>query len=149
MQLIGHSLRMHFIRQQTIGPEVTQADGYWLVPPNTSWTVRNAPNNGSLWFPCNIKGTIMPCCKLNGKNVKPLKTKSNSGTLTILTEPNEEIRMGFAGPLTFRENRDDYNILVTVDRLTRYHMRKYIKLWFWNCAWKFRKISAFTVYHAL
>ena len=76
---------------------------------------------------CNIKGTIMPCCILNGKNVKPLKTKSNSGTLTILTEPNKEIPMGFAGPLTFRENRDDYNILVTVDRLTRYPVRKYIK----------------------
>ena len=37
--------------------------------------------------------------------------------------------MDFAGPLSFCEHKDDYNIIVTVDRLTRYPHAKVYK----NC----------------
>ena len=57
---------------------------------------------------------------INGKNLKPLQAKSKLGNLPILTEPDSGNRMDFASPLAFREQKDDYYILVTVDCLTRY-----------------------------
>ena len=68
----------------------------------------------------------MPVCLNNGKNLKAFENKSQLGELPKLSEPNEEIQMDFAGPLTFREHKDDYYLLVTVDCLTRYpHARLY------------------------
>ena len=84
-------------------------------------------------FPCiqrdvTYKSQSCPDCIKNCKNLKTLQTKSKLGNFLILTEPNEEIQLDFAGPLTFPEHKDDYYILVTVDRLTRYPLRKYIKI---------------------
>ena len=66
-----------------------------------------------IWFPCSHRDVTYnaqtcPDCIKTGKNLKPLQAKSKLGTLPILTEPNEEIQMDFAGPLTFREHKDDY-----------------------------------------
>ena len=79
-------------------------------------------------------------CIDKGKNLKPLITKNNLGTLTTLVETNEEIQMDFAGPIPYKNNiwtiyehknniwtkyeyknntQNNY-ILVTVDRLSRY-----------------------------
>ena len=68
-------------------------------------------------------------CIRNGKNLKAIQTKSQLGTLPKLIEHNEEIQMDCAGPLSFREHKDDYYILVTVDHLTRYPHAKVFK----NC----------------
>ena len=40
--------------------------------------------------------------------------------LPKLSEPNEEVQLDFAGPIPFREHKQNYYILVSVDRLTRY-----------------------------
>ena len=40
--------------------------------------------------------------------------------LPKLTEPNEEVQIDFAGLIRFREHKQNYYILVSVDRLTRY-----------------------------
>ena len=42
------------------------------------------------------------------------------GTLSELTEPNEENQMDFAGPIPFKNNTQNNHILVTVDRLSRF-----------------------------
>ena len=78
-----------------------------------------------IWFPCihrdvTYKAQSCPDCIKSGKNLKAIQNKSQLGELPKLSEPNEEIQMDFAGPLTFREHKDDYYILVTVDRLTIY-----------------------------
>ena len=75
-----------------------------------------------IWFPWDVtyKAQSCPDCINNGKNLKAIQNKSQLGELPNLSEPNKEIQMDFAGPLTFREQKDVYYILVTVDRLTRY-----------------------------
>ena len=47
--------------------------------------------------------------------------------LPNLTEPNEEVLLDFAGPLPFREHKQSYYILVSVDRLTHYPNAKVLK----------------------
>ena len=37
-----------------------------------------------------------------------------------LTEPNEEVQMDFAGPIPFGEHKQNYHILLSVDRLIRF-----------------------------
>ena len=87
-----------------------------------------------IWFPrihrdVTYKAQSCQDCIKNGKNLKAIHTKSQLGSLPPLSEPNEEIQMDFAGPIQFREHKDDYFILVTVDRLTRYPHAKVYK----NC----------------
>ena len=87
-----------------------------------------------IWFPrihrdVTYKAQSCSDCIKNGKILKAIQTKSQLGTLPKLIEPKEEIQMDFAGPLSFREHKDDYYILVTVDRLTRYPHVKVFK----NC----------------
>ena len=88
----------------------------------------------SIWLPrihrdVTYKAQSCSDCIRNGRSLKAILTKSQLGTLTKLNEPKEEIQMDFAGPLSFREHKDDYYILVTVDRLTRYPHAKVYK----NC----------------
>ena len=76
-----------------------------------------------VWLPCILRDVTYktqscPNCIKNGKNFNPIQSKSNLGTLPNIK--NEKIQMDFAAPLTFREHKDDYYILVTVDFLTRY-----------------------------
>ena len=78
-----------------------------------------------MWFLCinrdvTFKAQPCPDCIKNYNNPKPLQFKSDLGTLLISFEPNEDIQMDFAGPLTFCKHKDDYYLLPTVDRLTRY-----------------------------
>ena len=47
-------------------------------------------------------------------------SKQNLGKLPTLEEPNEELQMDFAGPIPFRSHVDNYYILVTVDRYSRF-----------------------------
>ena len=54
------------------------------------------------------------------KNLKPIAPKKSLGILPKLSEPNEEVQLDFAGPIPFREHKQNCYILVSVDRLTRY-----------------------------
>ena len=73
-------------------------------------------------IPSEIVAKAQACrsCTDKGKNLKPLISKSQLGSLPPLTEPNQEIQMDFAGPIPFKENTQNNYILVTVDRLSRY-----------------------------
>ena len=78
-----------------------------------------------IWYPhihSEIVAQAQSCrhCIDKGKNLKPIITKNNIGTLGKLTEPNEEIQMDFAGPIPFKNNSQNNYILVTVDRLSRF-----------------------------
>ena len=69
-----------------------------------------------IWFPrihrdVTYKAQSRSDCIRNGENLKAIQTKSKLGTLPKLIERNEEIQMDFAGPLSFREHKDDYYIL--------------------------------------
>ena len=59
-------------------------------------------------------------CIDKGKNLKPIVARNNLGTLSELSEPNEEIQMDFAGPIPFKNNTQNKYILVTVHRLSRF-----------------------------
>ena len=77
-----------------------------------------------VWFPrihrdVTTKAQSCGDCIKKGKNLKPLITKNSLGTLPKLTEPNEEFQLDFAGPIPFREQKQNY-ILVSLDRLTRF-----------------------------
>ena len=78
-----------------------------------------------VWFPRihrEVTAKAQSCgdCIKKGKNLKPLTPKNSLGTLPKLSEPNEEVQLDFAGPIPIREHKQNYYILVSVDRLTRY-----------------------------
>ena len=80
---------------------------------------------GLVWFPRihrEITAKAQSCgdCIKKGKNLKPVAPKKSLGILPKLSEPNEEIQIDFAGPIPFREHKQNYYVLVSVDRLTRY-----------------------------
>ena len=78
-----------------------------------------------VWFPRihrDVTAKAQSCtdCIKKGKNLKALFPKQSVGMLPKLTEPKEEVQIDFAGPIPFREHKQYYYILVSVDRLTRY-----------------------------
>ena len=78
-----------------------------------------------VWFPrihkdVTTKAQSCGDCIKKGKNLKPVLTKQSLGMLPQLTEPNKEAQLDFAGPIPFREHKQNYQILVSVDLLTRY-----------------------------
>ena len=79
-----------------------------------------------IWFP-QIHRTIAlraeNCkqCLDQGKNLKPIISKSKLGTLPKLSEPNEELQIDFAGPIIDKKNNNnEHYILAAVDRFSRY-----------------------------
>ena len=79
-----------------------------------------------IWFP-QIHRTIAlraeNCkqCLDQGKNLKPIISKSELGTLPKLSEPNEELQLDFAGPIVDTKNiNNEHYILAAVDRFSRY-----------------------------
>ena len=79
-----------------------------------------------IWFP-QIHRTIAlraeNCkqCLDQGKNLKPIITKSELGTLPKLSEPNEELQIDFAGTIVDTKiNNNEHYILAAVDRFSRY-----------------------------
>ena len=78
-----------------------------------------------VWFPIiyrEVTAKAQSCgdCSRKGKNLKPMAPKNSLGILPKLSEPNEKVQLDFAGPIPFREHKQNYYILVSVDRLTRY-----------------------------
>ena len=78
-----------------------------------------------IWFPCihrSLTSKAQACeeCTKQGKNLQPLMSKQNLGKLLTLEEPNDELQMDFAGPILFSNHADNYYILVTVDRYSRF-----------------------------
>ena len=77
------------------------------------------------WFPCihrslTSKAQSFGECTKQGKNLNSILPKQDSGTLPLLSEPNEELQMDFAGPILFKNYTDNYYILVSVDRFSRF-----------------------------
>ena len=78
-----------------------------------------------VWFPRihrEVTAKAQSCgdCIGKGKNLKPIAPEKSYGMLPKLSEPNEEVQLDFAGPIPFREHKQNHYILVSVDQLTRY-----------------------------
>ena len=78
-----------------------------------------------VWFPCihrSLTSKAQSCEERTkqGKNLKPMLPKQNLGNRPTLSEPNEELQMDFAGPIPFKNHIDNYYILVSVDRYSRF-----------------------------
>ena len=57
-------------------------------------------------------------CTTTGKNLKAIIPRHKYVDLPTLSEPNEQVQLDFAGPIT-HDNKDT-NVLVTIDRYFRY-----------------------------
>ena len=83
-------------------------------------------SSGNLvWFPSiyrSLTSKAQACdeCTKQGKNLKSIIPKRNLGKLPKFSEPNEALQMDFAGPIPFRNHTDNYYILVSVDRYSRF-----------------------------
>ena len=60
-----------------------------------------------VWFPCihrSLTSKAQSCeeCTKQRKNLKPIIPKQDLGELPPFSEPNEELQMAFAGPITFK-----------------------------------------------
>ena len=61
-----------------------------------------------------------PSGRVSGKNIVTQILSTEKNNLEILTEPNQEIQLDFAGPIKSKTRGDVY-ILVTVDRFRKPH----------------------------
>ena len=65
------------------------------------------------------KAETCPCCRDAGKNIITQIPSTEKNNLEILTEPNQEIQLDFAGPIKSKTRGDVY-ILVAVDRFSKW-----------------------------
>ena len=78
-----------------------------------------------IWYPHNHSEIVAQAqsCRHSidkGKNLKPIIAGNSLGTLSELSEPNEEFQMDFAGTIPFKKYTQNNYISVTVDRLSRF-----------------------------
>ena len=73
-------------------------------------------------IPRSLTSKAQACdeCTKQGTNLKTIIPKQDLGKLPTLSEPNEELQMDFAGPIPFCNHTDNYYILVSVDRYSRF-----------------------------
>ena len=83
-----------------------------------------------VWFP-PIHRTIVQMaqnwkqCTEQGKNLKPILGENSSFQTEPAVEPNEEVKLDFAGPLPDELNRDAY-ILVAIDKWSKFPTAKVV-----------------------
>ena len=70
---------------------------------------------------CEIheKAESCPSCRAAGKNLITQIPSTEKNNLDILTKPNQEIQLDFAGPIK-SETRGDVYILVAIDRFSKW-----------------------------
>ena len=86
-----------------------------------------------VWFRCihqSLTSKAQSCeeCTKQGKNLKPILTKQQLGKRPPLSELNEEVQMDLAGPMPFKNHTDNYYILVSVDRYSRFPTSQVYKI---------------------
>ena len=77
----------------------------------------------SFWWPgmhreIQEKAETCPSCRAAGKNITTQIPSTKKNNLEILTEPNQEIQLDFAGPIQSKTRSEVY-ILVAIDRFSR------------------------------
>ena len=82
----------------------------------------------TFWWPGifkDIRTKVENCtsCRMSGKNLKTQIPKTEKNYLDLLTEPNQEIQLDFAGPINSK-SRGTLYILVAVDRFSRWPTAK-------------------------
>ena len=78
----------------------------------------------AIWWPgmyreLREKSESCPSYRAAGKNLKTQIPSTEVNRLELLTEPNQEIQMDFAGPIKSKTRGDVY-ILVAVDRFSKW-----------------------------
>ena len=68
----------------------------------------------------------MACMSL-GKNLKYQPPKQNFGKLKTLTEPGQEIQIDFSGKLNNKNLNGDHQILIAIDRFSKWPTAKICK----------------------
>ena len=79
---------------------------------------------GAFWWPgmnrkVQEKAELCPSCRAAGKNIITQIPSTEKNNLEILTEPNQEIQLDFAGPIKSKTQGDVY-ILVAIDRFSKW-----------------------------
>ena len=78
----------------------------------------------AFWWPgihreIHEKAESCPSCRVAGKNVITQIPSTEKNNLEILTEPNQEIQLDFAGPIKSKTRGNVY-ILVAIDRFSKW-----------------------------
>ena len=78
----------------------------------------------AFWWPemhrkIHEKAESCPSCRAAGKNVITQIPSTEKNNFEILTEPNQEIQLDFAGPIKSKTRGDVYN-LVAIDRFSKW-----------------------------
>ena len=110
-------------------------DGKLFIPTQlrklvTNSIHRNHPGQSGMmhlanliWFPrihrerVTLTQNCQPCIKI-GKNLKPIIPKSKIAHLPPLQEPNEEIELDFAGPITDKQQKNSYILTSKWSKIT-------------------------------
>ena len=107
-----------------------------VIPENMQTTVIAMLHHGHMsagkmeklaeafWWPgmnreIHEKAESCPSCRAAGKNLVTQNPFTEKNNLDILTEPNQEIQLDFAGPIKSKTRGDVY-ILVAIDRFSKW-----------------------------
>ena len=87
-------------------------------------TARMEQLSEAFWWPGiqrekQEKAESCPSCRAAGKNIITQIPSTEKNSLEILTEPNQEIQLDFAGPIKSKTRGDVY-ILVAIDRFSKW-----------------------------
>ena len=77
-----------------------------------------------IWWPFMNRQIVDTCercreCTLYGKNLKPVKTFHTAQSLHLLTGPNQELQLDFAGPIV-DDRGEKIFLLVAIDRFSKF-----------------------------
>ena len=109
---------MHSLGWQNVHPNSITEDIYRLSIQNPP-----RPSRHDLFGPINMVSanpsgrSRCKQCTMTGKNLKSIIPRNKHTSIPTLSEPNEEIKMDFAGPIT-NNNKDTFK-LVTIERYSR------------------------------
>ena len=84
------------------------------------------------WWPnmqkeIEVKTKNCVACMSSGKNLKYQLPKPNFGKLKTLTEPGQEIQIDFSGKLNNKNLNGDHQILIAIDRFSKWPTAKICK----------------------
>ena len=102
-------------------------DALHLTHPGRGGMIEAAKH---VWYPYLHRDIVATArnwknCRDKGKNLKVISEKKHYTTLDAVVEPNEEIQLDFAGPLTDENDKEVY-LLVGVDRFSRFPYAKVV-----------------------
>ena len=120
-----------FYNDKIVIPEAMRSTIIAMLHQGHPSATKMDQSSAAFWWPglyreIKEKAENCPSCRSSGKNLTTQLPSTEKNYLEILSEPNQEIQLDFAGPIKSKTRGDVY-ILVAVDRFSKWPTAKICK----------------------